>query len=145
MYLLDGVMLRMRRGCRCDTDSSKARLVFLDSAVRGLATATQISVIHIRPSFAKRRVAEGCALRGSGQGIQPSMPRRLSRTPLEHHDAIPMTSPVASSFATTSRDTPCVWRECAGQICSAASLRPALQVRPAVARRQHWSTTTPSQ
>ena len=54
-------------------------------------------------------------------------------------------APYADQWLAKSSCPGPVWRECAGRICSAASLRPALQVRPAVARRHHWSTTTPSQ
>ena len=74
----------------------------------------------------------------------PSRASSPSRASLEHHNDVLRTHPVASTTTTSRRDSPCVWQECAVRICSAASVRPPLQVGPAVARGRHWSTTMTS-
>ena len=74
----------------------------------------------------------------------PSQASSHSRASLEHHNAVLRTHPAAGSATTSRRDSPCVWCKRAGRICSAASVRPPLQVGPPVTRGRHWSTTTPS-
>ena len=119
-------------------------MVFLDSAVRGLVTATRFSVILIRYHFTKRSAAERCTIRGSGQGIHASMTRRHPQSVLEHHHAIPRSRTVADPSITCGHKSQCVSCRFAGWICCTASRQPRLRVRPAVTRGRHWSTTTPS-
>ena len=116
----------------------------MDSAVRGLVTATRFSIIQIRHHFTKRRAAERCTIRGSGQGIHASMTRRHPRSVLEHHHAIPRSRTVEDPSITCGHKSQCVSCRCAGWICCTASRRPPLQVGPAVPRGRHWSTTTTS-
>ena len=112
--------------------------------MRGLVTATRFSVIQIRHHFTKRSAAERCTIRGSGQGIHASMTRRHPQSVLEHHHAIPRSRTVADPSITCGHKSQCISCRFAGRICSAASVRPPLQVGPAVARGRHWSTTMTS-
>ena len=77
-------------------------------------------------------------------GYRSSMTRRHSRTRLEQHHPINRARPAADPSLADCQPTQCVSCGCPGQISREASLRPPLQVGPAVARRRHWSTMTPS-
>ena len=113
----------------------------MDSAVRGLITATKMSFIYELVSYSKRRAADRYALRGSGRGIHSSTTRRLSRTLLEHHHRIHRARPVADPSPTCRHNSQCISCEPPGRIGRVDSVRLPLHV----ARRRHWSTTTPSQ